>query len=160
MFSSAERQRQRQGKYGTPRDQYLQELVTQFQNSVDEESKERIVAHLANFAYDPINYDDFQKLHVPDLFMDCLTEPNEKLVQFGIEGLCNCSPDPAIAATIVKNDGIPVIISCLSSPVQKTALAAITTLYYLCAPSTQKAILQRVSWEGMCAQGSDRRFAP
>lgn len=138
----------------------MQELVTQFQNLVDEglqgfrvcledlkfvfswnstchclyaESKERIVAHLANFAYDPINYNDFRKvihslllrhlhpgidrvwkcqgvllhslltqtlcvrslevqLHVVDLFMDCLTEPNERLIQFGMEGLCNCCP--------------------------------------------------------------------
>lgn len=28
--------------------------------------------------------------------------------------------DPAMSAIVVKNDGIPLIIGCLSSPVQKT----------------------------------------
>jgi hypothetical protein len=32
------------------------------------------------------------QLHVLDLFMDCLTEANEKLIEFGVGGLCNCSP--------------------------------------------------------------------
>jgi hypothetical protein len=92
MFSNAERQKERTGKYGTSRDEFLQELVTQFQQTVSEETKEQVVAHLANFAYDPFNYDILRKLHVLDLFMDCLTEANEKLIEFGVGGLCNCSP--------------------------------------------------------------------
>lgn len=32
-------------------------------------AKEEILANLANFAYDPINYDHFRKLNVVDLFM-------------------------------------------------------------------------------------------
>lgn len=32
-------------------------------------SKEEILANLANFAYDPINYGHFRKLNVVDLFM-------------------------------------------------------------------------------------------
>jgi hypothetical protein len=56
MFTNNQRQEERTGKHGTPRLQYLQELVSQFQNATDEETKERIVANLANFAYDPYNY--------------------------------------------------------------------------------------------------------
>jgi len=56
MFTNAQRQVERTGRSGTPRDKYLQDLVTQFQNATDEESKEKIVANLANFAYDPFNY--------------------------------------------------------------------------------------------------------
>ncbi|CAK9276896.1 unnamed protein product [Sphagnum jensenii] len=144
MFSNAERQKERTGKYGTSRDEFLQELVTQFQQTVSEETKEQVVAHLANFAYDPFNYDILRKLHVLDLFMDCLTEANEKLIEFGVGGLCNCSPgfaDPANTDVIVKNGGIPLIISCLSSPVENTVLSAIATLYYLCTPLTKKDIL-------------------
>ena len=33
------------------------------------ESKEEILANLANFAYDPINYEHFRKLNVVDLFL-------------------------------------------------------------------------------------------
>ena len=32
-------------------------------------AKEEILANLANFAYDPINYDHFRKLNIVDLFM-------------------------------------------------------------------------------------------
>ncbi|KAH9306298.1 hypothetical protein KI387_010702, partial [Taxus chinensis] len=113
------------------------ELVNEFQKTTDEEAKEQIVAHLANFAYDPYNYNFLRKLNVLDLFLDCLTEPNEKLVEFGAGGICNSCADPANAAVIVKNGGIPLMISCLSSPVQNTVLSAIASLYYLCSPSTK-----------------------
>lgn len=32
-------------------------------------AKEEILANLANFAYDPINYEHFRKLNVMDLFL-------------------------------------------------------------------------------------------
>ncbi|KAJ7571776.1 hypothetical protein O6H91_01G177000 [Diphasiastrum complanatum] len=138
MFTNEDRQKQRTGKYGTSRDQYLQDLVTQFQKTTSEEFKEQIVAHLANFSYDPFNYDHFRKLHILDLFLDCLTEPNAKLVEFALGGICNCCPDPANAAIIVQNGGIALIVSCLTSPVENTVLSAIAALYYLCTPSTKK----------------------
>ncbi|XP_042515931.1 armadillo repeat-containing protein 7-like [Macadamia integrifolia] len=37
MFTNNRRQVERTGKYGTPRLQYLQELVSQFQNTTDED---------------------------------------------------------------------------------------------------------------------------
>ncbi|KAL0291194.1 UNVERIFIED_CONTAM: hypothetical protein Scaly_2646400 [Sesamum calycinum] len=56
MFTNDQRQKERTGKYGSPRLEYLQELVTQFQNATSGEIKEKIVANLGNFAYDPYNY--------------------------------------------------------------------------------------------------------
>eukprot|EP00252_Welwitschia_mirabilis_P005700 TRINITY_DN16232_c0_g1_i2.p1 TRINITY_DN16232_c0_g1~~TRINITY_DN16232_c0_g1_i2.p1 ORF type:complete len:177 (-),score=29.53 TRINITY_DN16232_c0_g1_i2:139-669(-) len=141
MFTNDARQKQRTGKHGTPRETYLQELVTEFQKTRSEETMERIVAHLVNFAYDPYNYDIFRKLNILELFLDCITEKNEKLVELGAAGICNCSCDPANAYIIVKNDGIRLMISCLSSPVQNTVLSAITALYYLCSPSTKADVL-------------------
>ncbi|KAH9725125.1 ARM repeat superfamily protein [Citrus sinensis] len=91
MFTNNQRQEERTGRSGTPRLQYLQELVSQFQNSTDEERKEKIVANLANFAYDPYNYTFLRQLNVLELFLDCITEPNEKLVEFGVGGICNAS---------------------------------------------------------------------
>lgn len=32
---------------------------------------------------------DFTQLNVLELFLDCITEPNEKLVEFGVGGICN-----------------------------------------------------------------------
>ncbi|XP_020529720.1 armadillo repeat-containing protein 7 isoform X2 [Amborella trichopoda] len=137
MFTNEGRQIERTGKYGTPREQYLQELVTQFQMATDEESKERIVQHLANFAYDPYNYTFLRKL-----FLDCITEPNEKLVEFGVGGICNACVDPLNAQVIMQSGGIPLIITCLSSPVTNTVNYALASLYYLCNPTTRAKILK------------------
>ncbi|XP_022879720.1 armadillo repeat-containing protein 7-like isoform X1 [Olea europaea var. sylvestris] len=133
MFTNERRQEERTGKYGTPRMQYLQELVSQFQNASNEESKEKIVANLANFAYDPFNYTFLrQQLNVLELFLDCITEPNERLVEFGIGGICNSCADPANAAVVTQCGGIPLVIQCLSSPVRNTVNYALGALYYLC----------------------------
>ncbi|EOA17513.1 hypothetical protein CARUB_v10005846mg [Capsella rubella] len=132
MFTNSGRQEERTGKHGTPRLQYLQELVSQFQNATDEETKERIVANLGNFSYDPYNYTILRQLNVLELFIDCLTEPNEKLVEFGIGGICNACAEPNNVTIIVQADGTPLIIKCLSSPVRKTVNYALGALYYMC----------------------------
>ncbi|XP_051114709.1 GTP-binding protein YPTM2-like isoform X2 [Andrographis paniculata] len=142
MFTNDRRQKEREGKYGTPRLQYLQELVTQFQNSSDEEMKEKIVANLGNFAYDPYNYTFLRQLNVLELFLDCLTEPNERLVEFALGGICNACADPTNAAVIVQCGGVPLVIQCLSSPVKNTVNCAIGSLYYLCNSTTKNEILK------------------
>ncbi|KAJ8766778.1 hypothetical protein K2173_008332 [Erythroxylum novogranatense] len=142
MFTNSERQEERTGRYGSPRLQYLQELVGRFQNATDEETKEKIVANLANFAYDPYNYTFLRQLNVLELFLDCMTEPNEKLVEFGVGGICNSCADPANAAVITQSGGIPLVIDCLSSPVRNTVNYAVGALYYLCNSSTKEEILK------------------
>ncbi|TKY56660.1 Armadillo repeat-containing protein [Spatholobus suberectus] len=142
MFTNDQRQQERTGRYGTPRLQFLQELVTQFQSTSEDETREKILANLANFAYDPYNYNFLRQLNVLELFIDCLTEPNEKLVEFGIGGICNSCVDPANAAIVTKFDGIPLIIQCLSSPVRNTVNYALGGLYYICNKSNKEEILK------------------
>uniref|UniRef100_M1C643 Armadillo repeat-containing protein n=1 Tax=Solanum tuberosum TaxID=4113 RepID=M1C643_SOLTU len=127
MFTNSQRQEERTGKYGTPRVEYLQQLVTQFQNA----SSEGMLRVLCYFF-----------LNVIELFLDCLTEPNEKLVEFGIGGICNVCADPSNAALVTQNDGIPLIVQCLSSPVRSTVNYALGTLYYLCNASNKEEILK------------------
>ncbi|KAK4385833.1 Armadillo repeat-containing protein 7 [Sesamum angolense] len=142
MFTNDQRQKERTGKYGSPRLEYLQELVTQFQNATSEEIKEKIVANLGNFAYDPYNYTFLRQLNVLELFLDCLTEPNERLVEFAIGGICNACADAANAEVIIQCDGIPLIIQCLSSPVRNTVSYTLGSLYYLCNATTRDEILR------------------
>ncbi|KAK3409527.1 hypothetical protein EUGRSUZ_J01642 [Eucalyptus grandis] len=142
MFTNDRRQEERTGRYGTPRLQYLQDLVSQFQNATAEEMKEKIAANLANFAYDPYNYTFLRQLNVLELFLDCMTEPNEKLVEFGIGGICNSCAEPANAAIITRSGGIPLVIQCLSSPVRNTVMYALGSLYYLCNASNKEEILK------------------
>ncbi|KAG8374650.1 hypothetical protein BUALT_Bualt10G0018100 [Buddleja alternifolia] len=142
MFTNEQRQKERTGSYGSPRVQYLQELVSQFQNASSEETKEKIVANLGNFAYDPYNYTFLRQLNVLELFLDCLTEPNEKLLEFAVGGICNACADPKNAAVVIQCGGIPLIIQCLSSPVRNTVIYALGSLYYLCDATTKEEILK------------------
>ena len=48
------------------------------------DAKEQVLANLANFAYDPSNYQYLRQLQVLDLFLDSLSEENETLVEFAI----------------------------------------------------------------------------
>ncbi|GAB2298563.1 hypothetical protein Dimus_032631 [Dionaea muscipula] len=132
MFTNAKRQEERIGRSGTPRRQYLQELVTKFQSpNATDESKEQIAANLANFAYDPYNYVYLRELNVLELFLDCITEPNERLVEFGAGGVCNACADPENGRVVVRCGGIPLVVQCLSSPVRNTVNYALAALYYL-----------------------------
>eukprot|EP00002_Diphylleia_rotans_P040777 TRINITY_DN9754_c0_g1_i1.p1 TRINITY_DN9754_c0_g1~~TRINITY_DN9754_c0_g1_i1.p1 ORF type:complete len:182 (-),score=42.03 TRINITY_DN9754_c0_g1_i1:160-705(-) len=142
MLRTKEQLIERQGKYGTPRFDYLQRLVTEFQETEKQESKEQILAHLGNFAYDPINYEHIRTLHVIDLFLDCLEEDNMLVRRFAISGLCNLSCDPLNIDVIAKNDGIPLIIKCLTSADEDTVLCAITALIYLETPATRADIMK------------------
>ncbi|KAJ7376445.1 Armadillo repeat-containing protein 7 [Desmophyllum pertusum] len=93
-------------------------------------AKEEILANLANFAYDPINFEHFRKLNVVDLFLDMLTEENEKFIEFGIGGLSNCSLDKENKQHIINNGVL----------MRQTVLSAITTLMFLTTPQTQQEI--------------------
>lgn len=132
---------------GTDRFEYLQNLVTEFQDTDNDEAKEQVLANLANFAYDPKNMEYLRTLQVPDLFMDMLTEENENFVEFGMGGLCNLSMDPDSRDFILQSGGISLVTNCLSSRREETVLSAITTLMNLTTASsrsdiTEPAILQ------------------
>lgn len=48
------------------------------------DAKEQVLANLANFAYNPQNYEYLRQLKVLDLFLDMLTEDNDNLVEFAL----------------------------------------------------------------------------
>ncbi|KAM8945890.1 armadillo repeat-containing protein 7 [Pelodytes ibericus] len=116
---------------GSDRFQYLQALVTEFQDTDSAGAKEQVLANLANFSYDPRNYSDLRRLQVPDLFLDMLTEDNETLVEFGIGGLCNLCLDKVNKSHILSSGGLSLVTNCLSSRREETVLSALTTLMYL-----------------------------
>ncbi|XP_033840099.1 armadillo repeat-containing protein 7 [Periophthalmus magnuspinnatus] len=127
---------------GSDRFEYLQTLVTEFQDTDSEEAKEQVLANLANFSYDPKNYDHLRDLQVTDLFLDMLTEENENFVEFGMGGLCNLSMVPEFRDFILQNDGINLITNCLSSRNEETVLSAITTLMNLITANSRSEITQ------------------
>ncbi|KAJ8944894.1 hypothetical protein NQ314_009350 [Rhamnusium bicolor] len=54
-------------------------------------AKQQTLANLANFAYDPVNYEYMKQLHLIDLFLAQLSEDSEELIHFALSGLCNIS---------------------------------------------------------------------
>eukprot|EP00128_Syssomonas_multiformis_P010492 Colp12_sorted_trinity150504_noHs@29114 len=131
MFSSANRLKERTPEGVLDRFHYLQALVTEFQESDKREHRLQVLANLANFAYDPINYEHMRQLHVLDLFLDCLTEEDDTFVEYGISGLCNLCLDKKNKQHILENDGVALVANCLSSGSEDTVLSAITTLMFL-----------------------------
>uniref|UniRef100_A0AC11EU01 Armadillo repeat containing 7 n=1 Tax=Ovis aries TaxID=9940 RepID=A0AC11EU01_SHEEP len=77
---------------------YLQALVTEFQETQSQDAKEQVLANLANFAYDPGNYQYLRQLQVLDLFLDSLSEENETLVEFAIGFHCSFSSSMVAAS--------------------------------------------------------------
>ena len=112
MIASEAHLRRRTGWYGTPRFEYLQALVKEFQASTDPKAQLQIVCNLGNFAYDPINYRAFHRLHIIDLFLDCLVEDQEALVLAALSGLANCAADRVVQQQIEEADGVDEIIAC------------------------------------------------
>ncbi|XP_076047859.1 armadillo repeat-containing protein 7-like isoform X2 [Oratosquilla oratoria] len=104
------------------------------------ECKEQILANLANFSYDPVNYAWLRQLGVLDLFLDHLSSTSTTLKKFAIAGLCNISLDPSNKSYILSQDGVTHVIGCLSSEDESTVLSAITTLMYLVTPQSKQDI--------------------
>jgi hypothetical protein len=48
----------------------------------------------------------FAQLNILELFLDCITESNERLVEFGVGGICN-------SCVGEQSDGFNSTISCL-----------------------------------------------
>ncbi|XP_028824687.1 armadillo repeat-containing protein 7-like [Denticeps clupeoides] len=124
---------------GPDRFEFLQNLVTEFQDTDSEEAKEQVLANLANFAYDPGNLEALRTLQVLEMFLDALTEDNENFVEFGIGGLCNMSMEPESRDLILQSDGaLSLVTGCLSSRRDETVLSAITTLMNLSTPASRQ----------------------
>ncbi|CAK8691209.1 unnamed protein product [Clavelina lepadiformis] len=145
MFSSFERLKRKTTSKDLNRSDYLQALVTEFQETQDNSAKEQVLANLANFAYDPINYQYLRDLRVIDLFIDCIDideDVNGSIVEYGIGGLCNLAPEPENRQLILDHPAsIENAIRCLSSSVEETVLSAITLLMQLVIPDSRSRIV-------------------
>lgn len=140
MFATHEKLAQRTGKNKPDRSEYLKLLVEEVKTTPSLEMKKQVLANLANFAYDPINYEFLRKLGVLDLFLDLLSDGNVTLKQFAIGGICNLCLDKENKDYIIGSGGIAQIISCLTSHDEETVLSTITTLIFLITPQSKPEI--------------------
>ena len=103
----------------------------------------KVLANICNFAYDPINYEHLRKLNViPDLLLDCITEEEDLFTKrFAMGGISNSSLDPLNRKLFIENEGIPLILSHLSSEDEETVVNTLTCLYFMIQLSTVNLIL-------------------
>lgn len=140
MFSSKSYLERKTGPYGIGRLSYLQSLVNEYQNTDSTDAKKQIMANLANFAYDPINYEHFKSLNILDLFLDGLEESEEEIVEYAVGGICNACAANENRKHIIDNGGVKLVIRCLSKYTENTVLSAITALIYLVTPESKAEI--------------------
>ncbi|XP_053984560.1 armadillo repeat-containing protein 7 isoform X1 [Hylaeus volcanicus] len=136
MFSTKEQLIKRTGKNPIGRYDFLKLLATEFKTTKSKEffvieAKEQVLANLANFSYDPINYGYIRQLQIIDLFLHTLSEDNVKLVRFAAGGICNLSTDPINKLYILRNHGIKLLTSLLCSQDEDIILSTITSLIFL-----------------------------
>ncbi|OQS03758.1 armadillo repeat containing 7 isoform 1 family protein [Thraustotheca clavata] len=151
MLSSHARLRARESsKEGSlPRQGYLAKLVAECAHEqTAKDSKLQCLAHLANFAYDPINYDHFLRLNVADLFVDTLEEALQsnaaEFQRLTTQGICNLAPDTRFQKVLIESDIVPLLLTACKSTDITTITASIATLFFLldAPPSiTQRNVL-------------------
>ena len=119
MFSTPKTLERRTGQNGLNRYDYLNQLVNEINSTDSEDYKLQILANLANFAYDPINYEYFRRLNVMDVFLNTIrnnkfnNENNIKKISFSIAGICNICLDEKNKEYLLKNNLIELLIVIL-----------------------------------------------
>ncbi|XP_068628849.1 armadillo repeat-containing protein 7 [Battus philenor] len=106
MFSTRIQLQKRTPENGIDRENYLSLLVDEYLNSSSFDAKCQVLANLANFSYDPVNYGYIRDVGVLDIFLYVLkNESNYKLLHFACAGVCNLCLDP-LNTDYILNYGI------------------------------------------------------
>ncbi|XP_011304481.1 armadillo repeat-containing protein 7 [Fopius arisanus] len=141
MFSTKKRLIERTGYNNVGRYDYLKLLSTEFKTTSSTDGKRQVLGNLANFAYDPVNYEYIRLLNIIDLFLCVLSDSDRILVRFSIGGICNLCSDPINKEYILRNRGVALVFSLLQSPDEETVLSAITTLMFLITDASRSEII-------------------
>lgn len=95
------------------------------------EAKEQVTANLANFAYDPLNFEYLTKHSAIVVFLDLLVSRNEKLIEHGATGISNFCHEPQIHQQLLEDKNLELIQTLLESNNPRILSPALTTLIYL-----------------------------
>ncbi|CAF2124034.1 unnamed protein product [Rotaria magnacalcarata] len=142
MFSTPNSLQRRTGRFGVGRSEHLKQLLNEYENQLtNSECKLQLLANLANFSYDPINYDYLRELNIIDLFLDCLKmHTDDDYVHYALAGLCNMSADKINCKLIIeKNPTILIcLVKCFFSTRLDIVLNSMVTLMFLCNHNEQE----------------------
>jgi len=124
------------------RPEYLGALIQEFVSPLTTpDDRMEILAHLGNFAYDPINFAYLRQSGAIEIFLDQLPPSNQKLKSSGVEaltlaqiaiaGLSNLSIDPETQEILLKPENLQRLIYCLRQKDLEMSKSSLVTLYYL-----------------------------
>ncbi|KAM7363655.1 uncharacterized protein ACRADG_000471 [Cochliomyia hominivorax] len=153
MFSSYQHLKRKTPEQGINRQEFIEHLVEEYYTTTDVEAQEQVTANLANFSYDPINWDYLKTSEALKLFIELLESPNVKLQLHGAAGLCNICLDQQSFNYIVKPQNINKVRSLLLKSNNLDIILNLLTLLYqlLSNPKSCKAsilnttILKRIN---------------
>lgn len=107
------------------------------------ESQEQVLANLANFAYDPLNYHYLRELKVIELFIDGLQSKNPFFVEYCLKGICNLCNDPLNQETIFQKSGLVNIKEFLKSDNPDFVKLSLTIFIFLHSSAKPSGILHK-----------------
>nr|XP_029733371.1 armadillo repeat-containing protein 7-like [Aedes albopictus] len=98
MFSTAEQLKRRTPKDGINRKEYITLLVDEYYETSNLEAQQQVTANLANFAYDPINWNHLKQAKAHELFVEILTGSvvDPALLVHAAAGICNICLDAQV----------------------------------------------------------------
>lgn len=105
------------------------------------EAKEQVTANLANFAYDPINYEYLKKHSILNIFLDLLSSSNEKLIEHGLTGVCNFCTDEQIRLVILEESNLELLRLLLQLTNEQIILKILTTFALIITEENKLRIL-------------------
>ncbi|KAI8139522.1 hypothetical protein BJV82DRAFT_581906 [Fennellomyces sp. T-0311] len=140
---------------GPDREQFLGQLVQEYNSTKDLEAKQQVLANLANFAYDAINHDWLWQVYAVDVFLDAIEQPDPLLKEFGMGGLTNICRDPQHSHYILsKPENIEKIAAIVVSNSQRpcttdAVINAMVALMFLVNESSRPVIVTPALKEGL-----------
>ncbi|XP_075145164.1 uncharacterized protein LOC142220110 [Haematobia irritans] len=142
MFSSHKYLKRKTPCAGINRQEFIEHLVDEYYTTNNVEAQEQVTANLANFAYDPINWDYLKKSDVIKLFLELLDNPNENLQLHGTAGLTNICLDPDVNTYLKTPDVIGQIHRLFLVTINSNILLNCCTLYqFLAKDLSSKSII-------------------
>lgn len=134
MFSTKQQLEKKTGPDGIGRYDFLKQLVNEFYKTQSREAKRQVLANLANFAYDPINYESIRQLHIIDVFLEQLSQTDEDLLNFALGGICNLINDLENQSYILNLNGIYLISQYVNHNNSEIATNSLGTLNLILSP--------------------------
>ncbi|KAL9895398.1 LOW QUALITY PROTEIN: uncharacterized protein ACN2A1_006108 [Glossina fuscipes fuscipes] len=130
MYSSHNYLKRKTPETGVNRQEFIAHLIEEYYTTTNVEAQEQVSANLANFAYDPINWDYLKSAEGLKLFVELLQTPNENLQLYGIAGLCNICLDKQSHDFILQKAHLKFIQTLLVKTENLEITLNILTLIY------------------------------